>query len=708
MAKRSNDYPSFTVFDFEEMRPLRVVVVLLWFLIAFSLAHLYFFFAKRPALLDPLLNEWVLGDERGQFVMDYLLTIGAGILYTVGFAWWGVRSNPNLDMGRALRLMAPGLAGSLLYLLFVYADAPNFSTSLAAWILPFFPPFLALFWPIWSMKLLRGATWEEWSPKVRRGALLLLGGAAGLVFANGTGAALRKWAVMEHNLQDMGLYVQMVWGGTQGKVLHNTGYWLPNDNFLNGEHAIFSTMLLTPLGYLPDISLGLVLAQALMFLGSALLVAAIARHHSRLPWVPPFFALLFVLTPWVERGLLDDFHIDAFEVFLFLLAWWIATAMEGITRWIAFLATVLALLGCKEDAGLTVGMMGLALMVQGRTRWLGLAAFLLGPSYTVMVIHGLMPSNVHFGKYSHLGEGSAGVAKTFLTRPDIVLGELWLTERRLSLLRLLLCFGLLPLLAPEIWLILAAPVATTLLSNWEKQFKLETHYGLDFLGPLAVAALVGWGRLESFTAFISRAEADETLASRAQRRLMLRSQGRDLDAEEQAQWSENRSEFGWRMTVLAAGALILALYVHHDYAKHSVFHPMRWLSSMPMDPRLKDFEREVAAHIGPAEGVCTQNDLGPVFAGREFIIGFPPYRDAEGKLIAPDRLDVVLVDALGELTWADGKTAELVDEFIRDHGFKVHHYWQGYLILRRTESPLDSDEQQAALADFGRRLAGRR
>lgn len=707
MMKSSRDYPEFRVLNFEDLTPLRLLATLLLYLIAFSLAHLYFFFAGKPGFVDYALTEWTLDPYASEFFVNWAIFLGIGTAYAAIFGYLGGRLHPELDWGRTLRLIAPGLAGTLLYVLFVYTGSPNFPGSVASYILKIMPWVLAIVWPIWTLKIFRGMGWEEWGPRGRTilvGVLFVL---MGWFFTNATGAAVRKWWVMEHNLQDMGLYVQMVWGGTQGRLLYNTGYRLPGDSFLNGEHAIFTTMVLTPLGYLPDIPLGLVLAQTVLFLISAWLVAMIARQYSQIPWVPPFMAMLFLMTPWVERAMLDDFHIDAFEVPLLLGCWWVAVAWTSPLRVPMFLLLLLMLVGCKEDAGLTAGMMGLALMLQRRSRWLGLVAFVGGPLATYVVLSQVMPANVHFGKYDHFGSNKYEIAATLLTRPDIVLSELWLDERRLSIARLLLCFGLLPLLAPEIWLILSAPVVTTLLSNWDKQYKLETHYGLDFLAPLTLAAIVGWGRIESLTAFLTGCTASEdTLDSREERRTLFRSRGGDM-ADSERLWDQNRSEFVWRMSVLAMAVFAMSAYVHHEYTKHSAFKPLEWLSTMRSDPRDADFHEQVVAYIDPAEGLLTQNDLGSVFGNRWYIGGFPPPRDAEGRLML-ERVDAVLVDARGDIDWAQGRTGELVDELITSEGFEVHHYFKGYLIVRRGESPLEEEAQSEALADFHRILAGRR
>jgi uncharacterized membrane protein len=670
----------------------KTALLLAWMALALTLAWLFHYFADAPAALDALLfyGRFPSKAYRENFFQEGAGYFLGGMTYLAVFVFLGRRQ--GLIFRQTLAALAPGLTGCVLFAAFLYADAPRFAQGAERYVLTRLPFLLALLWPVWRLGLWDAWTPADWSPPARRVAGAVWWGLAGLFIFNGLGHALAKWSAWANNLTDLGLYVQMVWGWTRGRFLLNTSYALPGDCFLQGEHALLTTVLLAPLGWLPDVALGLILAQSAFLLAGAALVWRIARDHSRLWWAPWVLALIYLSTPWVERGWIDDFHIDALEVPLFFALWMVATKGQGWRRVVVFSILSLAYLGCKEDAGLTYGALGAALLFHPRGRWLGLAALFIGPAASLALVKWIAhyrPS-AHVGNYGPLGSSAGEVAKTVLTRPDIVIEQLAAYERRLSLARLIFSTGLLCLLAPELLLAAGGAVLATLLSEMDFHHELRTHYGLDFLGPIMLAAAVGWGRLEGWIA----------------RSVQLPQEG------EESRSGPRWREFQRRCAICALGALVLAFSAHREGAKHSAFKPGDWRQAYPdQSERRAGFWERVAPRIAPNEGLAAPGEIGSLLAAREVIVWFPPpgaHRVPWDDWRLHPRVDVVLSDALGEVYWPQD-VADSVRHVMERDNFVPEYYWEGFLLLRRNGQPPDPDEAAAWLADFEAKLGvGRR
>jgi len=707
-------YPSFPLPLVEQPGLLKLVATLAWVVVAFSLAHLFYFFRHRPDLLDlffeygPSVAMPSDGDPVAwppkyatRFVMMYGGFLAAAALY-VGLFTARARRLATLTFGQALVALAPGLSGFLFYITFLFVGNHEFNGGAESYLIARLPIVLALVWPFFRFKLLRGTepgSWREGS-KMRIVWMLAATIVGALLVFNPLGHSLAKWRAFANNLPDMGLYTQMAWGWANGLPLYNTSYELTGDFFLHGEHALFFTAFFAPMAFLPDVPLGLLLLQSLALMLGGALTYRLARYYTALPWAPAVLTLMYFCNPLLERGWIDDVHIDAFEVPLVLALWLVAVGRRGAKRWVFFLLLSAAYISCKEDAGLTLGGLGLALMFRPGTRAIGAVALFMGPTATLLLMNEIAAQTggetAHLGNYAHLGDSPGAMVITLITRPDIVLGELLQFGRRLSLVRLIFSTGLIVLLVPEALILCGAPIVTTLLSNWEPHFTLSHHYGFDFLGPLTIATIIGWGRLERLVAFMVQYVAPGHLAD-----------AEDPDAVtalRDESWSQYRSEFEWRMMLLAFAAIGLSYTAHAELAKHNAFHVGDWWADYSHVERFDVLHTRVMPRIAPTDGVATQNHLASPLAARDYIGWFPlpPWlRGPDGDATPDDRVTVILIDRHGEVGGRDAydDLTRSINRQLDTGRWGIDLIDGDFLLLRRAH-PAPTDEQRAELKAF--------
>jgi uncharacterized membrane protein len=203
-------------------------------------------------------------------------------------------------------------------------------------------------------------------------------------------------------------------------------------------------------------------------------------------------ALVYLAHPATHNANLFDFHPDVLAAAALLYALW------GIDRrrWIVVGVACLLMLACKEKFSLIVAWMGGWLLLHRQWR-IGLLLSLGGVGWFLFSTQLLIPrltgleegENIFLGRFSAYGDSFGDIFLTFLTRPDIVLGEVFAPINRDYLWRLLLPFAFLPLLSPR-YLLLAAPaLGVNLLSNFAPQKQLIFHYDALVLAFLAGATL---------------------------------------------------------------------------------------------------------------------------------------------------------------------------------------------------------------------------
>ena len=236
---------------------------------------------------------------------------------------------------------------------------------------------------------------------------------------------------------------------------------------------------------------------------SALIPAFLIVRQLRLPrgWQTALCVLL-LLHPGLSGSSLYDLHENCFLAPLILWLLWAALRR----KWGAFSVFALLLLGVKEDAFIYLFSVGLWLLCggiqgAGAERRAGLFSMLAALVYFAAVSAWLSRGGegvmlYRFENIQALPDwGLLGYALTAFSLPGWILEQLFMPDKLLYLLKMLLPFGLLPLFSRRLrhGFLLLPFVLINLLSNWSYQYNLnfQYHYGTTVL-LFFVSAVVLW------------------------------------------------------------------------------------------------------------------------------------------------------------------------------------------------------------------------
>ncbi len=307
--------------------------------------------------------------------------------------------------------------------------------------------------------------------------------------------ALNRHAAFETNGFDLGNVNQAVWNSAHGRLLAFTNM-APLDNRL-ALHVEPILLLLVPFYWLGwgGPQLLLVVQTAIVSLG-ALPLFLIARPKIG-DWGALAVATAYLLYPALEAAEMFDFHaVTLAPTFLLFAIYFLEISLGQIPlptsrRQKSFifhvsLFTILALM-CKEDIGLVVAMLGLAVALKTR-RWKPAVALFFGGMVwslaAIMLVQPLFAAggNIQSGRYAWLASA--------LTQPHL----LWEHFRAVNLPRyfwqLFAPTGGLALLSPVLLLPLLPELAINLLSAHGFQWRPEEfHYAAPMAPFVFLAAL---------------------------------------------------------------------------------------------------------------------------------------------------------------------------------------------------------------------------
>lgn len=291
---------------------------------------------------------------------------------------------------------------------------------------------------------------------------------------------------------DLANFDQVLWLFANGHEPLNT----QDGQLFWGEH--FSP---TITAFVPAYALGagpttLLVVQGLSVALVAPLLFFLARTYGAGPRLAAIPAVLWLLSPMTLLPTVNDVHHVP------LVAPAIVGSILALKRGQLPLFVVLALLACgaKEDVSLMYLALGVVVALEGRRR-LGeaivvgsLAIFL----FAVVVFLPAFSDSIAWFEDRFAGDRGDTVADALgwiVLHPWAALGDLVVSENLVICAALVVGTGGLCWLAPR-WMLLGVPaLAHSLLSAYEPQHQLGTHYYFPVSIAFAVAAAVGVGRL---------------------------------------------------------------------------------------------------------------------------------------------------------------------------------------------------------------------
>ena len=232
--------------------------------------------------------------------------------------------------------------------------------------------------------------------------------------------------------------------------------------------------------------------------------------------------------------------------------------------------------------------------------------------------------------YCHLGGSASEIVGTIVTRPVYVASIVFTPEKMRYVALMLLPLLLLPLLAPDVALLAAAPLAMNLLSLRPFQITVREQYQTLLIPGLIMAAIVGAARLW--------------------------------------QWKQQHT---MRWSTIAGLALIsFALVVNLAY-KNPVISAVR---NTETAERLKAM-RQIASMIPADAALGATSFLAPNLMPRQGMFYFPP----DASLPPPERADYLFIDRRA----AALERTDLLKQLLASQQWQVLAEEEDIVLLRR-------------------------
>ena len=305
------------------------------------------------------------------------------------------------------------------------------------------------------------------------------------------GLALQRHAAFQSGF-DLGVYDQVVWNTLHGRLFFYTSTGQPLLHLSNHADPILALVAFFYLFHSGPETL-LVLQATLVGL-AGLPVFWLARQKLHSNFAALSLLAAFLLFPGTETVTLSDFHPPVLAFSFLMFAFYFLENRRG--GW--FLLFAVLAMACKEQIPLQVMFLGLYAIVRHKNWRLGIATIVLAGVWFAVAMLWVIPAfsvtgeHIFLKYYSDFGQSPLQIVSTAITRPDIVLKNLWQPEKLAYLRDLFAPFAFLPLLGLPVLLVGAPSFAINLLSNNPAMHNAARgHYVADVTPWLVWGTLFG-------------------------------------------------------------------------------------------------------------------------------------------------------------------------------------------------------------------------
>jgi uncharacterized membrane protein len=244
----------------------------------------------------------------------------------------------------------------------------------------------------------------------------------------------------------------------------------------------------------------LLVMQTLAVASGAIPVRLFARRHlgAGLPEVA--FPIAYLLFPALEAANLYEFHPVTFAAPLLLWAFYFADER----RYSLFALFAVATMGCKEELGILVALMGLWIAIRNGDRQFGLIVAVLGVAWSATALFVIVPHfqagkpSSYWGRYLPPGwpdirypVDQSQVRHFWLQHPGYVWDNLTSEAKRSYLQRILCPVGYLSLLSPLTFLAGVPTLLLNMLSYEEHMYSGLAQYNAELVPVMLIAAILG-------------------------------------------------------------------------------------------------------------------------------------------------------------------------------------------------------------------------
>lgn len=461
--------------------------------------------------------------------------------------------------------------------------------------------------------------------------------------------ALLRHASFNSSGFDLGIYDQVTWNTLHGRFLFYTTTGQPLSHLSN--HASPIMLLVAPLYLIHSGPETLLILQPLVIGLGGWPLFWLARQKLANDVAALSLLLGYLLFPTLQIVNLWDFHPPVLAVGLVMAAFYcLETHRRG---W--FLLLTILIMACKEHLPLMVAFMGLYTLFRHRDWQLGLTTIALAGAWFFSVMYWVIPAHsvsgdhIFIGYYADLGDSAGEIVLTALTRPDLVINNLWQPAKLAYLFAIFTPFAYLPLLGLPVLLIGTPMFAINLLSaNPAMHDATGAQYGADVAPWLAWASLYGLVTVRQMV--------------------------------QQSNWLQQRLSEQTVITGLS-GLLIITALIWQLFRGYSplALNPPHW--TITDHDRLAD---RFIAQIPPDAPLSAQGKLYPHLSNRLIAYQLPDVHEA----------DYIFLDVTRG-TWpihpADLRSLTL--DLLRSGEFGVLDAAEGYLLLKRgqPQTPLPAE-----------------